>query len=200
MEPKTYGYARVSTLEQNLEMQTRALEARGCTEIVVESISGAETTKPQLEKLLLKLAPGDTLVVWKLDRLGRNLIALHGIVSSLGDRNINFVSLTETIDTTTIQGKLFFNFMASIAEFERELIRQRVVAGVQNAMINGTSTGIPFGRPRIPEEKFIEAQRLVVEQRQSIVVAAKNSGLSPASFVNWRKKNGFSNPKTQKKP
>lgn len=192
MESKLYGYARCSTLEQNTDMQIAALKNRGCAEIAEEHISGAADHKPALETLLLKLKSGDTLIVWKLDRLGRSLESLGRIVRELNERSINFISLTESIDTSTIQGKLFFNIMASVAEFERELIRERVLTGVRNAMANGTKTGVGFGRPRISEATFIETQKLVTNDKYSLKRACETTGISPMSFSTWRRKNGFS--------
>lgn len=192
MEPnKIYGYARVSTTDQNPEMQKTALAHYGCTTIVEEHISGVADHKPALETLLLKLTSGDTLVVWKLDRLGRSTEVLARTVRILNERNIHFVSLTEKIDTTSIQGRLFFNIMATIAEFERELIRERIILGVRNAMINGTRSGIGFGRPRIPNETFIQTQQLVSEGL-SLRNACAQTGISLVSFTVWRKQNGFS--------
>ena len=133
----TYGYARVSTSlasnRQSLRLQTQALQAAGCTTIAEERVSGASTKRPELDNLVDSLTEGDTLVVWKLDRLGRSLSHLTGILDLLDARGVNFVSLTEAIDTRTSTGRLLFGVLASIAAFERNLIAERVKAGLAAA-------------------------------------------------------------------
>ncbi|MGH2394011.1 MAG: recombinase family protein, partial [Candidatus Limnocylindria bacterium] len=124
------GYARVSTRIQNLQLQLDALAAAGCDEIVTEQASGRSRKRPELERLLTKLGKGDTLVVWKLDRLGRSVSDLENIVvTELGERGVAFVSLTDAFDTTTNGGRLLFHILGAVAEFERDLIAERVAEG-----------------------------------------------------------------------
>jgi DNA invertase Pin-like site-specific DNA recombinase len=123
------GYARVSTTDQQPQLQVDALERAGCYRVFTETASGARADRPTLAQLLDQLRPGDTLVVWKLDRLGRSLRHLVDIITSLADRGIGFRSLQEAIDTTTPGGKLVFHVFAALAEFERNLIRERTSAG-----------------------------------------------------------------------
>ncbi len=121
------GYARVSTQDQNLELQIEALKKFGCEEIFKEKKSAVKE-RPELEKMLMHLRAGDVVVVWKLDRLGRSLEHLIDLVTGFREKNVEFVSLNDSIDTTTIQGRLTFNIFASFAEFEREIIRERTLA------------------------------------------------------------------------
>ena len=124
------GYARVSTTDQHPQLQVDALTAAGCYRVFTETASGARTDRPFLEHLLDQLRPGDTLVVWKLDRLGRSLRHLVDAITGLVERGVGFRSLQEAIDTTTPGGKLVFHVLAALAEFERDLIRERTAAGV----------------------------------------------------------------------
>ena len=131
------GYARVSTKDQNLDMQIDALKNYGCEKIHQETISGGNSKRPILEALLKDIRSGDILVIWKLDRLGRNLKNLITIVNDLNDRKIGLISLNDPIDTTTAQGKLTFNIFASLAEFERDIIKERTKAGLDAARSRG---------------------------------------------------------------
>jgi DNA invertase Pin-like site-specific DNA recombinase len=127
------GYARVSTVEQNLHLQQDALTAAGCKKMFQDTLSGVREDRPGLDAVLDYLRPGDTLVVWKLDRLGRSLPHLIETVRALEARGIGFKSLRENIDTTTSGGKLVFHIFAALAEFERTLIRERTRAGLKAA-------------------------------------------------------------------
>lgn len=131
------GYARVSTLDQNPALQQAALEKAGCERIFTDTASGARTDRPQLAAALAYVRSGDTLVVWKLDRLGRSLSHLIETVKLLRERGVEFISLTERIDTTTPGGKLVFHIFGAIAEFERDLIRERTNAGLAAARARG---------------------------------------------------------------
>src|SRR6266542_4872487 len=137
------GYARVSTLEQNLDLQKDALTKAGCERIFTDRISGAKSERPGLTDALSFVRKGDVLVVWKLDRLGRSLQQLIETVTGLATRGIEFRSLTEQIDTTTPGGKLIFHIFGSLAEFERDLIRQRTMAGLAAARARGRAGGRP---------------------------------------------------------
>jgi DNA invertase Pin-like site-specific DNA recombinase len=140
-----YGYARVSTRDQNPKLQLIALEQAGIgpDHIVKEAKSGIAKDRPVRDALLERLQPGDTLTVWKLDRLGRSLVELEEIVNDLDRRGVRFRCLTQAIDTSTAQGKLFFRLLAMFAEFERELMRERVIAGKQRMIAEGQHPGGP---------------------------------------------------------
>ena len=135
-----FGYARVSTADQVFYAQVDALKAVGCGQIFQEKVSSGKE-RPQLSKLLEILREGDTLVVWELDRLGRSLKELLTLVSDFQTRGIGFISLNDSIDTTTAQGRLIFNLFASLAEFERDLIRERTKAGLSAARARGRIGG-----------------------------------------------------------
>jgi DNA invertase Pin-like site-specific DNA recombinase len=137
------GYARVSTTDQQPQLQVDALTGAGCYRVFTETASGARADRPVLEQVLDQLRPGDTLVVWKLDRLGRSLRHLVDTVTGLAERGIGFRSLQEAIDTTTPGGKLVFHVFAALAEFERDLIRERTSAGLAAARVRGRHGGRP---------------------------------------------------------
>jgi len=137
------GYARVSTDEQNLDLQIRALQQAGADKIFEDRVSGTTRKRSGLNQALRQLKAGDNLMVWKLDRLGRSLPHLIEIISSLGDRRIGFMSLSEAINTTTAGGKLVFHIMGALAEFERSLISERTKAGMQAARERGATMGRP---------------------------------------------------------
>lgn len=137
------GYARVSMLEQTLALQQDALTAAGCDQLYTDTASGAKQDRPGLTQALSHLRPGDTLIVWRLDRLGRSLQHLLETVTALQDRGIGFCSLQEQIDTTTSGGKPIFHIFGSLAEFERDLIRERTLAGLTAARARGRRGGRP---------------------------------------------------------
>jgi DNA invertase Pin-like site-specific DNA recombinase len=139
------GYARVSTIDQHLDLQTDALRAAGCERLFSDTVSGAKVERPGLTAALNACRPGDTLVVWRLDRLGRSLPHLVETVRDLVARGVGFQSLQESIDTTTSGGKLIFHLFASLAEFERDLIRERTNAGLSAARARGRNGGRPKG-------------------------------------------------------
>jgi DNA invertase Pin-like site-specific DNA recombinase len=135
------GYARVSTQDQNPDFQVDALEKAGCGQIFREKVTGKLRERPELSQCLRMLRAGDTLIVWKLDRLARSLKDLVEIVQDLNDREIGFKSLTEAIDTTNSGGRLVFHIFGSLAEFEHDLIRERTIAGLQAARARGRKGG-----------------------------------------------------------
>ena len=143
------GYARVSTEDQSLDLQTDALASHGCEQIYKEKASGAKVDRPELTKMIEALREGDVVVIWKLDRLGRSLKHLVELVSNFSDRGIGLRSLNDPIDTTTAQGKLLFNIFASLAEFEREMTRERTLAGLKAARARGRVGG---RRPGLSDE------------------------------------------------
>ena len=155
------GYARVSTDGQDTALQIDALKAVGCQRIYQErGVSGAAVKRPQLTKCLRFLQPGDVLVVWKLDRLGRSLSHLLELAQELRDRGVGFSSLSEALDTTTPQGVLIFQIMGALAQFERALLAERTAAGRAAAK----KRGVRFGRPRrLTDRQIAHAGRLASE-------------------------------------
>lgn len=160
------GYARVSRHEQNLELQVDKLREKGCTKLFTDKITGTNFERKELTAALAFLRNGDVLVVWKLDRLGRSLKHLIETVNTLQDSTIGFISLTESIDTTTPGGKLIFHIMGALAEFERDLIRERTHAGLDAARARGR-TG---GRPKTLEKssKVSLAKKLYYEETNGV--------------------------------
>jgi DNA invertase Pin-like site-specific DNA recombinase len=160
------GYARVSTHEQTLNLQQDALTNAGCTKIFTDTASGAKTERKGLEEALNYVRKGDTFVVWRLDRLGRSLPHLIATMTDLEERGIGFKSLTENIDTTTSGGKLIFHIFGALAEFERNLIRERTQAGLTAARARGRIGGRP--KALTPAQRKI-AQALYDDPNNSIV-------------------------------
>lgn len=166
------GYARVSTLDQDPELQIRALQEAQCDKIFTEHASGADTSRPKLAACLEYLRPGDTLIVWKLDRLGRSLQHLIATAVGLRERGISFTSLTEAMDSETPQGRLMYSMMGAMAEYERSLITERVRAGIAAARANGRRGGRP---PKLgPAEQRQLAQMLSEGIRHSEIAKALN--------------------------
>jgi DNA invertase Pin-like site-specific DNA recombinase len=161
------GYARVSTKEQSFNLQVDALRAAGCEKIYTEAISGARAERPVLDELLRNLRPDDVLVIWKLDRLGRSLRHLVDLVGMLMDRGVGLQSLHDPIDTTTPHGRLTFNIFASLAEFERDLIRERTQAGLTAARARGRNGGRPKGITPQAEQTAMAAETLYREGKLS---------------------------------
>ena len=154
----TRGYARVSTQHQDLGRQIQDLNQYGCDIIYQEKISGKLNKRPELDKMLEEMQAGDVIVIHKLDRLGRSLQHLIELVNTFKDRGVDFISLKDNFNTTTPQGKLIFNIMGSIAEFERELILERVNSGIKHAKQFGTKTGRAHGRPdKTKDAMFVES-------------------------------------------
>ncbi len=149
------GYARVSTHEQNLDLQKDALEKAGCKKIFVDKVCGVAADRPGIEETLSHLREGDTLVVWRLDRLGRSLKNLIQLISRLEEMKVGFQSLHESMDTTSSGGKLVFHIFGALAEFERNLIRERTQAGLAAARARGRKGG----RPKVLNE---QQRKLVV--------------------------------------
>lgn len=169
-----YGYARVSTFDQDPALQLDALEAAGCARIFTDTVSGKLERRPQLDKLLEVVLPGDVIVVWRLDRLGRSLKHLVDLLADLGGRGVQFRSLTEAIDTTTASGKLLFNIMGSLAEFERALIVERTHAGLAAARARGRQGG----RPRkVDDAKRDLIRKLYDSQEHSVDAIARMVGV-----------------------
>jgi DNA invertase Pin-like site-specific DNA recombinase len=174
------GYARVSATEQQPHLQVDALQRAGCYRVFTETASGARTDRPVLEQVLDQLRPGDTLVVWKLDRLGRSLRHLVDTLTGLAERGIGFRSLQEAIDTTTTPGgKLIFHVFAALAEFERDLVRERTRAGLDAARARGRRGGRPSV---LTGHKLQVAREMHASGRYTVAAIAKALGVSRASI------------------
>jgi DNA invertase Pin-like site-specific DNA recombinase len=169
------GYARLSTTDQHPHLQVDALQRAGCYRVFTETASGARTDRPTLEQLLDQLRPGDTLVVWKLDRLGRSLRHLVDTVTGLAARGIGFRSLQEAIDTTTPGGKLVFHVFAALAEFERDLVRERTSAGLAAARARGRRPSV------MTTHKVRVAQQMYRSGQYTVAAIATTLGVSRAS-------------------
>ncbi|MEP8492396.1 recombinase family protein [Enterobacter hormaechei] len=152
------GYVRVSTNDQNTALQRNALECAGCELIFEDKMSGKTSDRPGLKKVLRTLSEGDTLVVWKLDRLGRSMRHLVTLIEDLRGRGVNFRSLTDSIDTSTPMGRFFFHVMGALAEMERELIVERTRAGLAVARAQGRIGG---RRPKLSEDEWAQIGRLL---------------------------------------
>lgn len=179
------GYARISTREQNLDMQVIALENAGCERIYEEVASGAKADRPIFDSLIKQLRDGDTLTVWKLDRLGRSLKHLVELVHNLMQRNIGLCSLNDPINTTTSQGRLIFNIFASLVEFERDIIRERTNAGLSAARTHGRLGGRPRGIPKSSEATAIAAETLYREGKLSVMQIARKLSISKNTLYKY---------------
>jgi DNA invertase Pin-like site-specific DNA recombinase len=169
------GYARVSTTDQTLDLQQDALTSAGCTKIYTDTASGTQTERKGLTEALTYVRGGDTLIVWKLDRLGRSLKDLITRITELNDRKIGFKSLTEQIDTTTSGGKLIFHIFGALAEFERDIIRERTNAGLEAARARGKRGGRPKA---LSPEKIRLARRLYADTSTSVAEICRMLGIS----------------------
>src|SRR6266516_6506515 len=179
------GYVRVSKQEQNEALQRDALKEAYCEKYFSDKMTGAKFERKGLEELLAFMRSGDTVVIWKLDRLGRSLKDLIETLNYLKDRGIDFISLTEKIDTTTPGGKLIFHLMGALAEFERDLIRERTNAGLAAARARGRVGGRP--RKLKTNGKVALARRMFAEQSHSISEMCAALGISRATLYRYVK-------------
>lgn len=183
---KLIGYARVSSTQQELQLQLDALEKAGCSKdkIFVDKISGAKSQRPGLDKCFSELKKGDTLVVWRLDRLGRSMHHLVVLIEDLRQKGISFKSICDgAIDTTTASGELIFNIFSSLAQFERRLIQERTKAGLEAARSRGRSGG----RKKIQstDPKVLTAKKMHKNHGMSINDICKTLKISRASFYRY---------------
>ncbi len=176
------GYARVSTHDQNPQLQTDALTAAGCERIFTDTISGATKQRPELDELRNFIRSGDTLVVWRLDRLGRSLKDLIEWVEWMAANGIAFKSLTESIDTSTSGGKLIFSIFGAIAEFERNLIQERTRAGLNAARARGRLGGRP---KKLDAKQIALAKKLYASKEHTIVEICQAVGVSKATLYKY---------------
>ena len=180
-----FGYARVSTQDQKLELQLDDLYSYGCEKIFEEKMSGKDKTRPQLEKMIDQLRKGDVVVVWKLDRLGRSLKDLIELVSTFREKGVEFVSLKDGIDTGTATGRFTFNIFASLAEFEREIIRDRTMAGLNAAKARGRKGGRPTGLSKEALAKATSAKILYESGEKTMQEIAAGLGISRATCYRY---------------
>ncbi len=182
------GYARISTGDQNLDLQRDALLAAGCDEskIFTDRLSGSKDDRPGLAQALAYVRAGDTLVVWRLDRLGRSLSHLIQTTTGLEDRGVGFRSLQEGIDTTTSGGKLVFHIFGALAEFERSLIRERTNAGLKAARARGRNGG----RPKLLDaRKLAVAESLLKDPKLTVKEVAEQVGVARSTLYTYLKRN-----------
>ena len=184
------GYARVSTREQNPSLQIDALKQAGCERIFQDVASGAKSSRPELDKLLAEARTGDTIIIWKLDRLGRSLRHLVELVETLSAEKIGLKSLNDPVDTTHAQGRLIFNLFASLAEFERDLIRERTNAGLSAARARGRVGGRPKGLDAQAEATAMAAEILYREGRLSVNAIADKLHISKSTLYSYLRHRG----------
>ena len=161
------GYARVSTADQHLDLQLNELKKHGCELLFQEKISGKNTERPELQKMLNQLRKGDQVVVWKLDRIGRSIKDLIALVEDFKNRGVDFISLHNQIDTSTPTGRFTFNLFAALAELEREIIIERTRAGLQAAKERGNVSGRKPGLSESNKKKAAQAYRLFNDTKMS---------------------------------
>ncbi|GAA5087078.1 recombinase family protein [Chryseobacterium ginsengisoli] len=181
------GYARVSTKDQNLDLQIEALEKAGCEKIYQEKISGTTKNRPELDKMIEQFREGDELYVWRLDRLGRSLKNIIDLVLSLSDKGIIIKGLVDGVDTSTINGRLFLNLMASLSEYERELIRERTNAGLQAARSRGRLGGRPKGYAKETISKLLVMRSIYKNPTLAPKEIYEPLGLTRATFYRYAK-------------
>src|SRR5690606_10315764 len=181
------GYARVSTQDQNPELQVDALEKAGAEQVFQEKFTGTLRERPELSQCLRTLRKGDILIVWKLDRLARSLKDLVEVVQNLQDRGVGFKSLTESIDTTSSGGRLVFHIFGALAEFERDLIRERTMAGLQAARARGRKGG---RKPALSDSDTQKAAAMLLDPKITKTEVAQHFGISRTTLNASLRRNG----------
>ena len=184
------GYARVSTREQELTLQLDALQAAGCSVIYQEKITGAKRERPELEKLLDHIREDDVIVIWKLDRLARSLKDLVELVNQIQGKGAALLSLNDKIDTTTPHGKFTFHIFAALAEFERDIIRERTKAGLVAARARGRIGGRPAGLSKKAKHTAIIAEKLYLEGKLSTAEICEQLSISRGTLYKYLRHQG----------
>ncbi len=184
------GYARVSTNDQNIISQLDALKSAGCDKIFQDIASGAKPERTGLNNLLCTLREGDTLVIYKLDRLGRSLRHLVDLVNTLIDQKVDLISLNDPVDTSTPQGRLCFNLFAALAEFEREIIRERTQVGLKSARLRGRNGGRPKGLPDKAIPIACAAETLYKERKLTVDEIAIQLSISKTTLYSYLRHRG----------
>jgi DNA invertase Pin-like site-specific DNA recombinase len=182
---KVFGYARVSTQDQILDLQIDALEKAGAAVIYKEKITGTRKERPELEQLLKAISKGDSVVVYKLDRISRSTKHLIELVENFEEKKVNFISIQDNIDTSTAMGRFFFRTMASIAELERDIISERTKSGLQSARMRGRNGGRPSKDPKLVER----ALKLHSSKQYSIKEITDMTGVSKSVLYRALEKN-----------
>lgn len=175
------GYARVSTTDQDASLQHEALNAAGCSKIFTDEMSGKYASRPELDACLDYLRPGDSLVIWKLDRLGRSLLNLEELAARLQERDIDLVSITEGFDTKTPAGKMLFAVLGAVAEFERNLISERTRAGLRAAAAQGRKGG----RARKLTSSDVDLAKKRIDNGETVAQVAKAAGVSRMTLYRY---------------
>ena len=181
------GYIRTSKKDQNPELQRRELEAFGCGKFFEEQISSRKADRPELRAAMEFCREGDELVVWKLDRFGRSLQELIGLVNELNERGVEFVSLRESLDTTTPGGRLVYHVFGAVAEFERDIIQERTMAGLEAARARGRKGG---RKPVMNEKKIALASKLMRDRETPMSEVCEAVGVSKATIYRYLKPDG----------
>jgi DNA invertase Pin-like site-specific DNA recombinase len=176
-----FGYARVSTQEQNLEMQLDALKQYGCERIFQEKMTGTKKERPELDEMLKQLREGDKVVIYKLDRISRSTKHLIELSEHFESKGVQFVSISDSIDTSTPMGRFFFRVMASIAELERDIISERTKAGLKSARARGRKGG----RPPVKNKNIELALKMYNSKEYSISEIVKAAGISQATLYRY---------------
>lgn len=184
------GYARVSTQDQDLSLQLDALNDAGCNKIYKEKITGSKKERPQLQKMLGQLRKGDVVVIWKLDRLARSLKDLVGLVNEIQEKGGALYSLNDLIDTTTPHGKFTFHIFAALAEFERDIIRERTKAGLAAARARGRKGGRPKGLSKKAQHTAIIAEKLYQERELTVKEICEQLSISRGTLYNYLRYRG----------
>jgi DNA invertase Pin-like site-specific DNA recombinase len=185
------GYARISTRDQSADLQHDALTEAGCERIYTDTASGAKAERSGLDRMLADARRGDVIVIWKLDRLGRSLRHLLELAADLSGRGVGLKSLNDPIDTTTAQGRLVFNIFGSLAEFERELIRERTQAGLSAARARGRVGGRPKGLSGNAEATAMAAETLYRERKLSIMDICENLHIARSTLYRYLRHRGI---------
>lgn len=184
------GYARVSTKDPDVTFQLDALKKAECDQIYYEKITGTIKERPQLNKLLEHLRPGDVVVVWKLDRLARSFKDLIELVNKIQQRGADLHSLTDQINTNTPQGKLTFHLFAALSEFERDIIKERTIAGLAAARAKGRSGGRPKGLSQKKQHTAIIAEKLYQEKKLTVTQICAQLSISRPTFYAYLRHRG----------
>lgn len=178
------GYARVSTQDQNLQLQIDALKNAGCEKIYQEKQSAIKE-RPELDKMILQLREGDTIVVWKLDRLGRSLKHLVSLIDDFRNKKVEFISIKDSIDTSTPTGRLFFNITASLSEYEREMIVERTRAGLASARLRNRIGGRKAGLSKVAIQKAATAKHLYIDKNLPISEITNTLNIGKATLYRY---------------
>ena len=179
------GYARVSTKSQSWDLQVDALKKAGCRKVFCEVASGTKTIRPEWDNLMHDVEPGDTIVIWKLDRMGRSLKHLTQVMNELASKGVGVVSLNESIDTNTAQGRLMLNMFASFAEFEKDLIRERTMAGLTAARARGRLGGRPKGISEVAKKIACVAEVLYNQRELTIAEICTQLGIARETLYKY---------------